>query len=262
MSSLLEQAIVATLKAGKAIMKIYASDFEVDYKDDHSPLTLADKEANRIIESILSDTNIPIISEEMEVNAFSERKNWSRCWIVDPLDGTKEFVKRNGEFTVNIALVEQGIPVLGVIYAPVLKTLYYAQVGFNKGFKVILKDHDTSINDVFKQAQEIKPSTQPLKVRILGSRSHFNPQTKNFIKEIEKNNPVEIIKKGSSLKFCLIAEGKADYYPRFGPIMEWDTAAGQAICTAVGVSVKRIPEQIPLIYNKENLLVPDFLVSN
>ena len=260
--NLLHLAIKASLEAGEEIMKVYASDFEVETKDDESPLTIADKRANNIIISYLKQTNIPIISEENKQIDFSERKKWEQCWIVDPLDGTKEFVKRNGEFTVNIALVKDGVPIMGVIYVPDSKTLYFARVDTNKSFKVILENHDTSLDEIFKNVSEIKPQKNDDVARIVGSRSHLNEETEKFINTISENEEVEIVSKGSSLKFCLIAEGKADLYPRFAPTMEWDTAAGHAICLAVGVSVIELPATTPLQYNKENLLNPWFLVSN
>ncbi|MBV1924753.1 MAG: 3'(2'),5'-bisphosphate nucleotidase CysQ [Flavobacteriaceae bacterium] len=263
MLNLLNIAIEASLKAGEAIMKVYNSnDFEVEIKNDDSPLTRADKNANDVINSFIESTEIPIISEENKQIDYSVRKTWKRCWIVDPVDGTKEFIKRNGEFTVNIALVEDGVPVMGVIYVPVSKTLYYATEGCSNSFKANLDSHDTSIEDVLEMAAEIKAIPDGNKARIVGSRSHLNDETKAFISEIEQNEEVEIVSKGSSLKFCLVAEGKADIYPRYAPTMEWDTAAGQAICMAAGVSVNKLPENTPLLYNKENLLNPWFLVSN
>ena len=260
---LLNNAIKASLKAGKAIMNVYTSnDFEVEIKNDNSPLTRADKNANTEIVSIIEPLGIPIISEENKQIDYTIRKNWRQCWIVDPVDGTKEFIKRNGEFTVNIALVEEGIPIMGVIYVPVSKTLYFTSNNCEKAYKAILDSHEESIEDVFKKAIEIKAKPNNTMVRIVGSRSHLNDETKAFISEIEKNEKVEIVSKGSSLKFCLVAEGEADIYPRYAPTMEWDTAAGQAICMAAGVTVNALPENTPLLYNKENLLNPWFLVSN
>ena len=260
--NILHLAIKASLEAGEEIMKVYASDFEVETKDDESPLTVADKHANDIIISYLKQTDIPIISEENKQRDFSERKQWEQFWIVDPLDGTKEFVKRNGEFTVNIALVKNGKPLIGVIYVPDSKTLYFAEVDTKKSFKVTLENHNTPLDEIFKNASEIKPQQDKDLARIVGSRSHLNIETQKFINTISENEEVEIVSKGSSLKFCLVAEGKADLYPRFAPTMEWDTAAGHAICLAVGVSVTELPANTPLQYNKENLLNPWFLVSN
>jgi 3'(2'), 5'-bisphosphate nucleotidase len=255
-------AIQAALEAGKEILKVYESDFSIEIKDDASPLTVADKNANAIIVSFLEKTPIPIISEENKAIDFSVRKRWKRCWIVDPLDGTKEFIKRNGEFTVNIALVEMGTPILGVIYVPVTKTLYFTNSENTKSFKIDLDAEVASINYILDNAVEITPSTGAASpIKIVGSRSHLNEATANFISEIENENEVEIVSKGSSLKFCLVAEGKAHIYPRYAPTMEWDTAAGQAICQAVGVHVLDITTGQSLQYNKENLLNNHFLVK-
>lgn len=263
MNLLVKKAIEASLKAGDAIMKVYASnDFDVEIKNDDSPLTKADKNANTEINTIIEPLGIPIISEENKQIDYSVRKDWKQCWIVDPVDGTKEFIKRNGEFTVNIALVEDGIPIMGVIYVPVSKTLYYTTDNCKKAHKAILDTHNETIENVIDKAFEIKSKPNDKLARIVGSRSHLNDETKAFISEIEKNEKVEIVSKGSSLKFCLVAEGEADIYPRYAPTMEWDTAAGQAICMAAGVSVNALPENTPLLYNKENLLNPWFLVSN
>lgn len=253
---------MASLEAGKEIMDIYTSDFDFEVKSDDSPLTQADKNANDVINTYIEPSGIPIISEENKQTDYSERKNWERCWIVDPLDGTKEFIKRNGEFTVNIALIANGVPTMGVIYVPVHKTLYYADVESGNAYKAILSSHDTTLEDVLIASEVITAKPDSTKVRIVGSRSHLNEDTANFISEIEKNEEVEIVSKGSSLKFCLVAEGQADIYPRYAPTMEWDTAAGQAICMAAGVSVIALPSKEPLLYNKENLLNPWFLVSN
>ena len=252
-------AIKAALDAGVEILKVYGSDFNVEIKGDDSPLTLADKKANDVINSYLVPTNIPIISEENKQLPFNERKEWTRCWIVDPLDGTKEFIKRNGEFTVNIALVEKGIPTLGVIYVPVSKTLYFTDSETSK--KTVLNSEDTSIDDIFGKAIEIAPEPINGVVKIVGSRSHLNEDTKNFISEIESENKVEIVSMGSSLKFCMVAEGLAHIYPRFAPTMEWDTAAGHAICNAAGVVVTDQTTGAPMKYNKLNLLNNHFLVK-
>ena len=255
-------AIQASLDAGKEILKVYANPIDVKIKGDNSPLTLADKNANDVINSYLTGTDIPIISEENKQMPYAERKNWNRCWIVDPLDGTKEFIKRNGEFTVNIALIKNGNPILGVIYVPVSKTLYYTSEDAKKAYKIILKNENASIDFIFENALEIKPQKDTLTVvKVVGSRSHLNEDTKRFILALEKNNKVEIVSKGSSLKFCLVAEGAADIYPRYAPTMEWDTAAGQAICQAVGVKVINNETKKALQYNKKNLLNPYFLVS-
>ncbi len=260
MKELLITAIKAAIEAGKEIMKVYATDFNVEHKGDDSPLTLADKNANDVINSYLQKTNIPIISEENKQTDHTTRKNWDQCWIVDPLDGTKEFVKRNGEFTVNIALIKNGKPLLGVIYVPVSKELYFTNSVGSKSHKHIVEDHTIHIRELLEIAQEIRPlqdKNPPIKV--VGSRSHLNEDTKNFIDTLQ--GEVEIVSKGSSLKFCLVAEGKAHMYPRFAPTMEWDTAAGHAICQAVGVNVLKTTSGKPLKYNKKNLLNPYFLVA-
>uniref|UniRef100_UPI00404ADCF7 3'(2'),5'-bisphosphate nucleotidase CysQ n=1 Tax=Gelidibacter sp. TaxID=2018083 RepID=UPI00404ADCF7 len=259
----LKIAIQASLKAGIAIMQVYDTVFDVEYKDDKSPLTEADKYANDIINSYLIPTEIPIVSEENKQIDFSIRKTWETCWIVDPVDGTKEFVKRNGEFTVNIALVHLGAPILGVIYVPATKVLYYADVEKSEGFKAELNSHQTSIEDILKVAKPLRPKqgdSNP--IQVVGSRSHMSQETLDFMDSLkESGTQIEVVSKGSSLKFCLVAEGNADIYPRFAPTMEWDTAAGQAICNAVGVEVISMETGKSLIYNKENLLNSFFLVK-
>lgn len=262
MNENLEKAILASIEAGEAIMKVYGSnEFNIEIKDDNSPLTIADKNANDVINSYLITTRIPIISEENKQAPYSERKVWDTCWIVDPLDGTKEFIKRNGEFTVNIALVTNGKPVLGVIYVPVFKTLYFSSES-NKSYKISLDTTNVTADYILRNASEINPDSEinpPIK--IVGSRSHLNDATKAFISEVENKNAVEIVSKGSSLKFCLVAEGAAHIYPRFAPTMEWDTAAGHAICKGVGVKVIDQTTQKEMQYNKADLLNNYFLVS-
>ncbi|MGI9528059.1 MAG: 3'(2'),5'-bisphosphate nucleotidase CysQ [Weeksellaceae bacterium] len=261
-SKYLQLAIKASLKAGEKIMEVYNSVIEVEYKDDKSPLTEADKQANDIINSFLLPTQIPIISEENKQTDYSIRKTWETCWVVDPVDGTKEFIKRNGEFTVNIALVTNGTPVLGVIYVPASKVLYFAEVNKKEGFKVTLNSHQTSIEDLMEKATPLRPKqgvSNP--VQVVGSRSHMSQDTLDYMETLKATGKdVEVVSKGSSLKFCLVAEGHADVYPRFAPTMEWDTAAGQAICNAVGIEVISKETNKSLMYNKENLLNPWFLV--
>lgn len=261
-SKYLQLAIKASLKAGEKIMEVYNSVIEVEYKDDKSPLTEADKQANDIINSFLLPTQIPIISEENKQTDYSIRKTWGTCWVVDPVDGTKEFIKRNGEFTVNIALVTNGKPVLGVIYVPESKVLYFAEVNKKEGFKVTLNSHQTSIEDLMEKATPLRPKygvSNP--VQVVGSRSHMSQETLDYMETLKATGKdVEVVSKGSSLKFCLVAEGNADVYPRFAPTMEWDTAAGQAICNAVGIEVISKETNKSLMYNKENLLNPWFLV--
>jgi 3'(2'), 5'-bisphosphate nucleotidase len=262
MEILLNIAIEASLKAGEKVMEIYDTTFDIEFKDDKSPITKADKKANTVINSFLSPTAIPIISEENKQTSFSTRSTWNTCWIVDPVDGTKEFIKRNGEFTINIALIDAGKPVLGVIYAPASKTLYYANNNQNKAYKVQLSDHNTSIANVFEHAKPLKPKENSREqIDVVASRSHMSQETLVFIDNLKsQGKDVDIVSIGSSLKFCLVAEGSADVYPRFAPTMEWDTAAGQAICNAVGIRVISQETNKSLLYNKENLLNPSFTV--
>ncbi|MDB9782239.1 3'(2'),5'-bisphosphate nucleotidase CysQ [Winogradskyella sp.] len=259
----LATAIAASLKAGEVIMQVYNTPFDVEIKDDKSPLTEADKKANDIINSYLIETPIPIISEENKQTDYAIRKNWQTCWVVDPVDGTKEFIKRNGEFTVNIALITNGIPKLGVIYMPTTKTLYFADVTRKLAYKAQLSSHSTALSTILEVAEPLKPKANNTDfIEVVGSRSHMSAPTLDYISSIEaKGRKVEIVSKGSSLKFCLIAEGSADIYPRFAPTMEWDTAAGQAICNAVGINVISQDTNESLQYNKEHLLNPWFIVS-
>ncbi|MCY2686930.1 3'(2'),5'-bisphosphate nucleotidase CysQ [Salinimicrobium sp. TH3] len=264
MNEYLKIAIKASLAAGTEIMKVYnEEDFQVEVKLDKSPLTIADKRANEVINSHLKLLGIPIISEENEEVSYDERKQWKECWIVDPLDGTKEFIKKNGEFTVNIALVSEGRPQLGVIYAPALKTLYFAIVSEEKAFKFTVPDDVVDPNKVIlKFSNEIWPEVTSNYTKVVGSRSHMNDETKKFIDDLKSTKKeVQVVSKGSSLKFCLLAEGEAHLYPRFGPTMEWDTAAGQAICEAVGYSCKFTDSGKTISYNRENLRNDNFLVS-
>lgn len=250
------KAIEASIKAGDAIMEIYKEDFDVEYKDDASPLTEADKNANAVIMSFLETTSIPIISEENKQTAYDVRKNWTSCWIVDPLDGTKEFVKKNGEFTVNIALIDQQKSVFGVIYVPAQRLLYVGDVEEKKTWKVAVSEADTAIETLMNSATLLEPSKNSNPIRVVGSRSHMNQETLDHIDDLKEKyqKPVEIVSKGSSLKFCLVAEGNADVYPRYAPTMEWDTAAGQAICKAVGLEVISLDTNREMLYNQENLL--------
>lgn len=261
-NDLLQIAIKASIEAGKQILSVYGStDFGLELKGDASPLTKADTISNQIIIDFLKETDIPIISEENKATSYDERKEWERCWVVDPLDGTKEFIKRNGEFTVNIALIIEGKPILGVIYTPVSRELYFAHIE-DAAYKVTLDEHHETDKHLFSEENRILNVTKEKgKTRVVGSRSHMNEQTENFIKNLAmKEEEVSIVSKGSSLKFCLVAEGKADVYPRFAPTMEWDTAAGHAICNAAGYKVEDVETGNELQYNKKELLNPYFLV--
>lgn len=236
----------ASLAAGKTILEIYNSaDFGVEIKGDNSPLTKADQAAHQEIVSYLEKTELPILSEEGKDIPYEVRKDWDYFWMVDPLDGTKEFIKKNGEFTVNIALIYRGKPILGVVYAPVLEWLYWG----NQEEGAWKQEFDNSPFQLKKlEDSEVKT--------IVASRSHLSPETQEFI---DQYPGVEVISMGSSLKFMLVAEGKAQIYPRFAPTMEWDTAAAQGVILAYGGAIIKWPENNPLIYNKEDLLNPWFV---
>ncbi len=262
---LLLEAIRLSLKAGEAILEVYGSEFTVARKDDLSPLTQADKNSHEIIETGLSRLapELPLLSEEGKQIPYRTRKPWYRFWMVDPLDGTKEFVKRNGEFTVNIALIEDGAPVLGVVYVPVQDVLYFAERGRGAyrldGASRVLSRDDAGPLELAAKLPAAGPDRP---YTVIGSRSHMTPETERFIEEKKALHPdLEIVSSGSSIKLCLVAEGRADVYPRFAPTMEWDTAAGHAIVACAGGRVDRYPEMTPLRYNKENLLNPWFVVS-
>lgn len=254
--------------AGEAIMNIYGEDdFAVEYKADESPLTAADKAAHEIIVAGLQQhfPDIPVLSEEGADIPYEERKTWQRFWLVDPLDGTKEFIKRNGEFTVNIALIEDNRPVLGVVYVPAQEKMYSGIVG-EGAWLGESKVQGTRYKD---QGLNLEPETwnlEPIFVRhsehenaltVVMSRSHPSPELEEYLRDI---NVAEALPVGSSLKLCVVAEGKADLYPRLGPTMEWDTAAGHAVVLAAGGTVST-PEGEELLYNKENLLNPYFIVQ-
>jgi len=258
---LLKTAIDASIKGGHAIMEVYASDFAVEHKDDKSPLTLADKNCNDIIESFLLKTEIPVLSEEGSVITFDERKNWEYFWLVDPLDGTKEFIKRNGEFTVNIALIHNGNPIMGVIYVPVKKELYFAMEGLGS-YKISRDAVISDLDGLIKKSNRLPIDYKRENYVIVGSRSHMSAETEDFFDEKKKEyGNIEVMAAGSSIKLCMVAEGKADAYPRYAPTMEWDTGAGDAICRMAGFQVLQYNTDIPVVYNKENLLNPWFLVK-
>lgn len=250
LGELLKIARRASEHASAEILKIYETDdFGVDIKSDNSPLTKADQKAHEVILSYLEETGIPILSEEGTHLPYEERKNWELLWIVDPLDGTKEFIKRNGEFTVNIALVKEQRPVLGVVEAPVLGFQYYGILD-QGAYKVE--------NGETQKLREIQPLDLKKKgIKVVVSRSHLNKETNTFINQL---NLPEIVSMGSSLKFMLIAEGKADVYPRFAPTMEWDTAAAHAIINCLGGNVVDTDNN-SLLYNKLRVLNPFFQVS-
>lgn len=259
---LLHQTIIASVLAGKEILEVYNTKFDVEYKDDKSPLTLADKKASDKIIEELKQFDIPVLSEEGVHDSFETRKKWNKLWIVDPLDGTKEFVKRNGEFTVNIALVENNIPTLGVIYSPVFKDLYFAAKGIGS-FKITKENFSSFIDSIqtstleslLNVAKKLPVISDRKNYVVVASRSHMSTETHQHIEQLKLNHSnVEIVSTGSSIKMCWVAEGVADEYPRFGPTMEWDTAAGQAILQEANASLIDFETKQPMKYNRENLL--------
>lgn len=266
MNTIHNKSIHAALEAGKAIMEIYESDdFGIETKADDSPLTKADRAAHDVIMAHLKDTGIPVLSEEGKNIPYAERKDWKQLFIVDPIDGTKEFIKRNGEFTVNIALIEDHQPIMGVIYVPAKETLYYAD--HEKAYKLESVTIDNYEVNKTQAAQlpltpnELVTGHESL-VTIVASKSHLSPETQDFIDSLKtKYDEVKTLSKGSSLKLCMVAEGTADYYPRFAPTMEWDTAAGQAICMAAGCDVIDQETKETMIYNRQELLNNWFLVK-
>ncbi|MBL4660674.1 MAG: 3'(2'),5'-bisphosphate nucleotidase CysQ [Alcanivoracaceae bacterium] len=249
MIDLLNKIEQTALKAGKAILEIYNSaDFGVEIKSDDSPLTKADLAAHNIIVADLQNItpDVPILSEESADIAFAKRSQWNKYWLVDPLDGTKEFIKRNGEFTVNIALIENGHPILSVVYVPVQDITYTAAKGYG-AFK--------KINDNRQQINTHKPARNtPV---VVGSRSHISEDVKEYLDKLGEH---EMTAMGSSLKFCLVAEGKADLYPRLGLTSEWDTAAAQCIVEQAGGRVVTLDDEALLYNKKDSLLNPYFMV--
>ena len=247
---MIEEIIRIAQEAGTKILDYYQEDVPVEYKSDDSPLTKADLAAHHHIVGELKalDPEIPIISEESGVPEYAIRKEWNRYWLVDPLDGTKEFIKKNGEFTVNIALIENSIPILGVVYVPAQEICYVGERDNGT-----IKIHADGKKDVLDTPVFQKPGT----ARIVVSRSHGDDTTRQKMQSIAIEVSEEV-PSGSSLKFCLVAEGKADLYPRLGPTMEWDTAAADAVYR---YSKKGSPKYSPLTYNKENLLNPYFIIG-
>jgi 3'(2'), 5'-bisphosphate nucleotidase len=277
MVSCLLTALRAARLAGEAIMEIYGSSFRVEFKDDRSPLTLADKRSHEIIVGRLNECpvahgELPVLSEEGRELPFEERSRWGYFWLVDPLDGTKEFVKRNGEFTVNIALIRKKAPVIGIIYVPAKEIFYFAAEGIGArkmdaaAFNILRLEGDKpdgemgailrnsvslplEVGDV-----QLSSEGQERGLTVTGSRSHSAEAFEHFLEQMKKKyGVVKFISAGSSLKFCLVAEGRADIYPRFGPTMEWDSAAGQCIVEQAGGRVVSMEDDLPLPYNKSDL---------
>jgi 3'(2'), 5'-bisphosphate nucleotidase len=273
MGSWLRHAIAAVYDAAQATLRLYGGPVAVEQKDDRSPLTAADRASHELILGALSGLPeaIPVLSEESRETPYAERRGWTRFWLVDPLDGTKEFLKRNGEFTVNLALVDAGQPVLGVVCAPVLGALYVGVRGLG-AFTAVEGEHFRGRAELLAgadrpaaagwQALPRPGAPPPGAVRVVASRSHESDETRAFVEGLAKEHgPAELVSIGSSLKLCLVAEGSADVYPRLAPTMEWDTAAAQAVVEAAGGSVWEYPSGQPLRYNKPSLLNPFFVAG-
>jgi 3'(2'), 5'-bisphosphate nucleotidase len=261
LEKLLIVALNAALAAGHEILDVYARPVAVELKEDRSPLTEADRRAHTIIAQQLAVTELPVLSEEGRSIPYSERKNWKQFWLVDPLDGTKEFIKRNGEFTVNIALIHEQIAVMGIVFSPVLKTLYFNIPGDGSYRLNSFTEVVTDLSQLLLNCERL-PVSAPKSYTVIASRSHMSPETESFVNELRKTHgTIELMSKGSSLKLCLVAEGSANVYPRFAPTMEWDTAAGHAIISGMGKQVVRPQDQQPLLYNKEDLLNPWFIAG-
>jgi 3'(2'), 5'-bisphosphate nucleotidase len=281
---LLFVALQAAARAFPEILSIYRGSFTVDTKVDRSPVTEADRRSNQVITAELSQaSSYPILSEEGRSIPFSERRHWTHFWVVDPLDGTKEFVKRNGEFTINIALVEGTIPVLGIVYAPLPDLLYFAWqegspdsggCGGARGGSYRLEGFSklaARIPEDLVQRATRMPRRQPFDfdetqkkvlITVIGSRSHRGPQFTGYVHKLRRRyaEKVEVKTSGSALKPCMVADGAADIYPRFGPTMEWDTAAPHAVVRGVGKRMVAFESGRELVYNKEQLVNPSFLV--
>ena len=245
----IEDILVIARNAGKEIMNIYKKDFDIEYKKDKSPITQADKISNEIICSSLENLydGIPILSEENKEILYEIRKDWEYFWCIDPIDGTKEFIKKNDEFTVNIALIHKNTPVLGVVYAPALNDIYWAKQGlgaYKNNEKLPLKVNSNKKEKLF----------------VVASKSHLSVETQEFIDKLDSKE-IEQVSKGSSLKLCMVAEGIADIYPRLAPTMEWDTAAADAVVRCAGKMTYQFESNEPVVYNKEDLLNPWFVVN-
>jgi len=277
-------AIQAAVKAGEGIIEVYHSaDFKVEEKADKSPLTLADRRSHETIMDSLAQFEMPILSEEGKDIPFDKRSQWDTYWLIDPLDGTKEFIKKNGEFTVNIAIIRARRPIAGVVFLPDKDGLYFAsgeigsyrlksfrETGFldrlsgpnGRLIEMTKTEAGQKLQDLIALSDKLpasKSTDRPF--TIVGSRSHATPELEAFVEEKRREyGQVDFVSAGSSLKLCLVAEGRADIYPRTGPTMEWDTAAGQAIAEFSGARVFKYNTEDPLDYNKENLLNPWFVV--
>jgi 3'(2'), 5'-bisphosphate nucleotidase len=246
--SLLDQVLEIADTASRKVMEIYQTDFQVQTKDDNSPITEADIASHHVIVDGLTalTPDIPILSEESANAPWEERKTWTRFWLVDPIDGTKDFTNRTGEFTVNIALIENGEPVMGVVTAPALGDAYWGI----KGQGAWKREADGS-------TRRLAVENPPQAIRAVASKNHMNEDTRHFIQQLGEH---QLVQAGSSLKFCRIAEGQADIYPRLGPTCEWDTGAAHAVLVAAGGKVTQL-DGTPLAYGKEEVLNPYFVAS-
>lgn len=262
-SELTQLAIKASIEAGKDILAIYKSDnFEIENKEDNSPLTKADKAAHKIISSILETSKIPILSEEGKSIPYEMRKDWNKLWIVDPIDGTKEFIKRNGEFTVNIALIDNNKPIIGVILAPTSGVIYFSEKNVGS-FKSRVNFEIFKLEDILLKALTLPIYNKFETFTVLVSRSHLSKETEAYVENLKaKHGKIKFISIGSSLKLCLVAEGKGNCYPRFAPTMEWDTAAGHAICKFAGCKLTDLKTKQEMIYNRNELTNNWFIVQN
>ncbi len=258
------RAINAAVRGGEAIMSVYNTNFKVYTKEDKSPLTQADLASNELINSSLESTGYPILSEENKLDDYSVRKKWQCLWVVDPLDGTKEFIARNGEFTVNIAFVVDEVPIFGVIYVPETQKIFVGDASLRKSFK--LSFLPTSYDEVREKATVLDFHSKNLSsniLRVFASRSHSNTLTLDYINGLKASGTaIQLLQMGSALKFCRLAEGRADVYPRFSPCMEWDVAAGQVICENAGLKIIDSQTEAPPSYNKQDLYSCNFVVSN
>jgi len=261
--TMLKYAINACLIGGFEILDVfYNQDIILDFKADESPVTSADRKSHEKILEILKPSNLPILSEEGEIPSYEVRKNWELYWLIDPLDGTKEFLNRNGEFTVNVALIYKQKPILGVIYVPMSDELFWGDIK-NGAYKNVLKQHYYNVIQFLIEDAVKLPNCKPnTEIVVVKSRSHKSLTNQDFIKNLKIDaSCIEVIECGSSLKFCLIAEGKANMYPRFSPTMEWDIAAGHAIAEAAGAKIINADTKGEVIYNKEDLHSPNFIVT-
>ena len=243
-------------EAGEAVLDIYnSSEFEIEEKLDGSPITRADKKSHDIISKGLSSLGIPLLSEEGKNIESIERSEWNYFWMIDPIDGTKEFIKKNGDFTINIALINDNKAIFGIVYVPVSETVYIGSKNIGS-YKFNINS-----NNWHKKSNRL-PFNHKREFTVVASRSHLSKETAEFIEDLKLEHPkMKIISRGSSLKLCMIAEGVADIYPRFAPTMEWDTAAGDAVCTYAGKAVYEFGRDTKVIYNKQNLLNPWFIVK-